>query len=138
MQVLVAAVHHVVKEGLVALVHRDRLQDVEVHVVLDQALRVLRRAVEVHEARVDRVLGISDAERAADDLLVLADGAERATFERRRLDSVDDETRDLGKACSRRERRSLGRRRRPGACDERDRQQDRSLLHDQTSLKPQG
>ena len=138
-QILVTPVHDVVEERLVAFGHVDRLEDVEVDVVLDEALRVAWGAFDVHDRRVDGVLGIRDPERAAGELFVLADLAEGASLEGRGLDLVDDE---LGDARERRALRlcggaarrlapSVGRGRR--AREDRDREQDDKTLHSPAS-----
>ena len=74
-------VHHLVR----ALGEIDRLQDVEVERVLDVAVGVARRELDVGDAAV---LGIGRADFAvglARDLLVLADAGPRVAAERRRL-----------------------------------------------------
>src|SRR6185503_4063333 len=78
-------VHHLVR----ALLELDRLQDVEVELVLDVAARVARRELEVDDDAILPVVGIDFAVRDADQLLVLADARPRITAERRRLAGGD-------------------------------------------------
>ena len=79
---------------MVALGLNDRPQDVDVRRVLDLAGGVRRSESEIGDDRVATSGRIDLAVRAAGELLVLADRAERCPFERRRLHARDLDTGD--------------------------------------------
>ena len=72
----------------------DWPQDEDARRVLDLAGGVLRREPEINDDRVTRIGRIDLTVRAADELFVLPDRAERGCAERRRLDPSDLDSRD--------------------------------------------
>src|SRR4051794_16371287 len=88
---LVAAIGHVIDEAPVAAIEMDRLQDPEVALILDVALRIARGPVEVEDPRIQRMRRIELSEYGAVTALIGADGtefraAEHGTFPFRHLD----------------------------------------------------
>ena len=111
---LVAAVVDLDEQLVVAVAQIDRLQDVDVHRVLDVAARVARRELDVGDDPVASVVRVDFAVGLAAQLLVGAGGPERARHARdrilegRRLDAGDL---DLGDARLRARYRQAERRR---------------------------
>ena len=73
---LVAAVGHIVHQPAVAACRIARPQDAEFGPVFDQAVRVARRAVEVDDAAIERMVRVDLARRAPGEVLVRPGRAE--------------------------------------------------------------
>ena len=95
MRALVAAIDHVVEQPAVAVGGVAWAQDFDVGGGLDQALRIARRAVEIDDDGVVRVVRRQRHGGAGDDPVVGADRAEHAALEGG-LDPDDLELDDLG------------------------------------------
>ena len=76
-----AAIVEVNEQPMVAVVQIDRLEDEDVHRVLDLAARVARRHFDVGDHGVARIAGIELAKGGATELLVLADRSEGEAFQ---------------------------------------------------------
>src|SRR6516225_1938192 len=73
---LVAAIGHVVDEAPIATIEIERLQDPEVALILDEALRVARGPIEVDDPDIQGMCRIEFAEYRAVQPFIAPDGAE--------------------------------------------------------------
>jgi hypothetical protein len=86
---------------MIAVRESDRLQDKNVHRILDHPPCIARCQLDVSDNGVARIIGIDFAECAHPDFLVLANLAKRHALKGRRLDSRDDDSCDVRVGASR-------------------------------------
>ena len=91
---------------MIAVSQIDRLQDVDIHRVLDHATRVARSELDIGDNRVAAVAWIEFARGTATQLFVCADRAKACTLERWRLHGSDVDPRNarIGCGCCRKQR----------------------------------
>ena len=82
---LAAAIGRLVHHLVVAAAQILRLEDVEIERVLDHAVLVSRRELDVHDHRVPGIARVELAERPADQLFVLSHAGKGVTAEGRRF-----------------------------------------------------